>query len=91
MQPEQLIRVFSRNVRERRIELGLTQQELAQRMEIGQGYLSAIENGKRSPILKTIALFSEALSIAPAKLFVNRSAKRPKKSENSADLALTNS
>ena len=68
MQVEKLSRIIGENIKRRRIELRMTQIELAERMGITQGALSDIENGKRSPLLKTIADFSETLEVPPSYL-----------------------
>jgi len=68
MQVEKLSRIIGKNIKRRRIELRMTQSELAERMGITQGALSDIENGKRSPLLKTIADFSETLEVPPSYL-----------------------
>ena len=75
MQAQQLVRVFSENVRRIRLDLGLTQTELAVKMGVQQGHVSAVENGRLRPTLTTVALFSEALKVEPSRLFVRTRAK----------------
>jgi len=68
MQPKELARIVGENVRRRRQELDLTQEALADKLGVTQSYLSEIENGKRSPLLGTLAEFSEVLEVDPAYL-----------------------
>ena len=69
MQPEQLQKVVGQNMRRRRQELRLTQEELAERLEaINHPYLSEIENGKRAVTLATVARIAEALEVTPSYL-----------------------
>jgi transcriptional regulator with XRE-family HTH domain len=68
MQSDKLSEIVGKNIRRRRSELGMTQKELAERLDITQGALSDIENGKRSPGIKSIADFSEILNIPPSHL-----------------------
>lgn len=65
VQPEQLVAIFAANVKARRLELGLTQAELAERLGAYVPYISAIENGKRTPFLGNVAHFAEALETTP--------------------------
>ncbi|RTH04553.1 hypothetical protein CSW50_02435 [Thermus scotoductus] len=41
-------------IRQRRLELGMTQQELASRVGISRQYLTEIETGRRKPTLNTL-------------------------------------
>lgn len=53
-------------IRRRRQELGLNQQELARAARITQGFLSALEKGRRQPGAKTIQALAAALDLPPA-------------------------
>lgn len=62
--PEQLMRweLFRAQMRKRRLDLGLTQTEVAEAMGRSQDYVSVLENNPRSiPNLTTIWLWTEAL------------------------------
>jgi len=65
VQPEELVSLFAANVRARRLKLKLTQAELAARMGVHVPYISAIENGHRTPFLGNLAKFAEALETTP--------------------------
>jgi transcriptional regulator with XRE-family HTH domain len=56
-------REFGSRVRTRRNELGLTQEELADRAELHWTYLGGIERGVRNPALQKIVLLAAALEI----------------------------
>jgi ribosome-binding protein aMBF1 (putative translation factor) len=66
--PEELTEAFAANVRARRLALGLTQEELADRLGKHKPYISEIENGKRTPWLPNLANFAEALETTPSAL-----------------------
>lgn len=49
-QPSRLYRDFGKYIRERRIQLGLTQDTVAAQVSISRGYLSQIEAGQRQTL-----------------------------------------
>lgn len=57
------------NIRRLRTEAGLTQEELALRSGLSQGYINQIESGKRKFTQKSLEKISEALSIPIIELF----------------------
>ena len=69
MQPKELRVVVGRNIRSRRIELEMTQTELAVKIPVSQAYLSQIESGVRSVDVDLLAPIAEALKTTPAALF----------------------
>lgn len=73
--PQQLTNTFGANVRARRLQLGLTQGELATRLETYDSHISAIESGAKSIRLPNVATWAEALETTPAALL-----REPKKS-----------
>lgn len=77
MQASELNAVFRVNLRARRKELGLSQAELAKRIndkrkkkdaQVHVPYISDLETGTRDPYLGTIAEFAEALETTPEAL-----------------------
>lgn len=68
MQPEQLTRAIGENVRKRRVERDMTQVELAEAIGVAQSYVSALEAGKLSPRVATMAKLAEALDMLPSQL-----------------------
>lgn len=73
--PDELVEVFAANVRDCREKLGLTQEQLAERLDTYWTYISALENGKKTPWLKNLAPLAKALETTPDALL-----KAPKKS-----------
>lgn len=65
---------FGQAVRERRGELGISQEELGFRAGIHRTYVSQLERGIKSPSLKIISLLARALNI-PASELVARAEK----------------
>lgn len=61
-------RVFGERVRQRRLELGLSQESAAVRCGIHWTQLGKVERGQRSLRLETIVKIAAGLDIDPAKL-----------------------
>jgi transcriptional regulator with XRE-family HTH domain len=61
---------FGYAVKLRRDELGLTQEELAERAHIHRTYLSDIERGSRNVSLLNIELLAAALELSVSQLFL---------------------
>ncbi len=60
---------FGAVIRERRKELGLSQEALAHECEMDRTYIGGIERGTRNPALKNILKVCKALKISAADLF----------------------
>jgi DNA-binding XRE family transcriptional regulator len=65
----QLGRVIANHVRSRRLEIGLTVGQLAERTGISKGMLSKIENAQTSPSLSTLERLSSSLDMPVTSLF----------------------
>ncbi len=74
----------ARAVVERRKELGITQEELAERMGTSQAQIWRIESGSFNPTSKTLSRVEKALGI-PLGSFA-RSLQRPRESEQASSL-----
>ena len=61
------------NIRRYRIAAGVSQEELAARMGVDQGYVSRLEAGQRNPTITTIGSAAEALGIPAENLLVSAS------------------
>lgn len=59
---------FAKRVRNRRYELGLTQEELAEKADFHVNYIGGIERAQRNPSLEIIVLLARALQISPRDL-----------------------
>ena len=64
------LRVFGENVRLRRIQLNLTQEQLAELSDLHRTYVGAIERGDRNVSLKNIVLIDLALNVKPYELLI---------------------
>ena len=64
---------FGDRVRELRLSKGLSQEELAFRVNIHRTYIGGIERGERNPSLKNIAAIANALGVTLSELFSFRS------------------
>ncbi|WP_417490348.1 helix-turn-helix domain-containing protein [Maricaulis sp.] len=58
-----LVAILARNVRERRRELGLTQEALAERCGLHPTYISGIETGDRNPSLNALEKLAASLEL----------------------------
>lgn len=62
-------KMFGRRVRHLRLQLGISQEELAHRCNLHRTYIGGIERGERNPSLRNIVRIAKALGISPSKLF----------------------
>lgn len=62
------IRKFGKRVREVRLSLGWSQDELAFELDVDRSYVSSLERGQRNPTLKTIAKVAEVFDLSIAEL-----------------------
>jgi len=62
-------RLVGGNVRRCREAVGLSQEDLAARMGVDQGYVSKLEAGARNPTIVTVWHAAEALKVHPSVLF----------------------
>lgn len=78
VQPTELIAIFSKNFRARRLELGLSQSALAKKLDCYVPYISDLENEKKTPFLGNLAKIAEALETTPDALLtpVNGNGKK---------------
>lgn len=72
LQPKELVEVFAENLRERRIELGLSQAALAAAIQAHAPYISDLERGVKAPYLGTLARIADALDTTPSVLLSAR-------------------
>jgi transcriptional regulator with XRE-family HTH domain len=64
------VRSFGRAIRTRRLELDLTQEQLARGIEISVPYVGHLEAGKRHPSEKVVLKVAEALGLDRRELFL---------------------
>ncbi|MBC8233970.1 helix-turn-helix transcriptional regulator [bacterium] len=68
---------LGKTIKSLRIETGLKQKELAEKIGISPNYLSLIENDKREPSISLIEKIAEVLNI-PASYIMWHALERPK-------------
>jgi transcriptional regulator with XRE-family HTH domain len=66
--PSRLRRVFADHVRARRLELDLSQEELADRAQVHRTFIGHVERGETNVSLDNIARISEALEVPASDL-----------------------
>lgn len=66
-----VLKVFSKNVKTYRMQLGLSQQRLAKITGLHRTYISALECGRRSISIDNIQKIADALSVETYLLFLD--------------------
>ncbi len=66
--PNEVAHVLGANIRARRLQLGLTQQELADNLGTYDSHVSAIESGSKTISLPNLAVWATALKTTAAAL-----------------------
>ena len=61
--------LFGRNVQKYRKELGLTQEQLSEKLKISQKHLSIVETGTQFASASLIGRIARELNVSPAMLF----------------------
>lgn len=61
-------KIVAANVRYYRIEMGVSQEELARRAGLDRTYVSGIERGVRNPTVLTLQKLADVLKVSPADL-----------------------
>ena len=64
-----IVESFGLAVRSLRIQRGYSQEQLAERSQLDQTYLSGIERGVRNPTLRVIARLADGLGVTLGELF----------------------
>lgn len=67
MQPQ----VVGTRVKSLRKQLGITQQELAKRIEVTENYITQIESGRKVPSLKRLGRIAEELGVQTSTLLAD--------------------
>jgi len=68
--------ILGRNVRQARLQKGMSQEELAFQADMKRSYLSDLERGVRNPSIKAIGRLASALGVEPSSLFVGSTPDR---------------
>lgn len=79
-----LANAFRRNVRARMEQLGISQADLAKRMEVTDAFISQMLGGYRNPGLNSLEDFAKALEIAASELIREKAEKSSRRMAKSA-------
>lgn len=63
-----LVARFARNLKETRLEKGLSQEELAARVDLHRTYVGSVERGERNISLVNVEKLAKALKVKPVDL-----------------------
>jgi len=69
MKTDDVKKGFGAEVRRRRKDLGLSQEELAERADLHRTYVSDVEAGKRNPSLQSMQRLAKALGATMGGIF----------------------
>jgi transcriptional regulator with XRE-family HTH domain len=67
--------IFGKNLKERRNEVGMTQEALAELADIDRTYIYRLENGKRAPSLSVVIKLAHAFKQSPGQ-FLDKMLKK---------------
>lgn len=56
--------VLGDTIRSRRLDLGISQEELGRRCKLDRTYISGVENGKRNPTLSCVDTIARSLGLS---------------------------
>lgn len=70
-------KLVGRNFTRLRAASGLTQEQVAERANLSQQYISGLENGKRNPTLTTLSAIATALGVSHVELVMPDSGDDP--------------
>ncbi|QGS51523.1 helix-turn-helix domain-containing protein [Spiroplasma tabanidicola] len=71
MKSNDVIAIFSQNMKELRVQKGLTQEELSFKAGIHRNYISDTERGRRNVSLKAVEKIAAGLGVTIQELFNN--------------------
>ncbi|MBU8820314.1 helix-turn-helix domain-containing protein [Mycolicibacterium goodii] len=63
-----ILSALGATIRERRLQAGLTQAELAERAGIGRPHLNHIEGGRKNPTVVVLVHLAQGLGVSPGDL-----------------------
>lgn len=79
---------FSENLRQYRIARGITQTELARRLNFGRSTIAMYEAGEREPNFETLTKISMILDVSPSDLLGKKEESSPAMTEDEYDQEL---
>lgn len=72
LETSQLVLVFARNVKTHRQQLGLSQEELAERAGVHRTYIGMLERAEKNVTIYNIERIARALEIFPYQLLMSK-------------------
>lgn len=67
---EELKEIYAENIKSKRIEKGIKQDKLAEKIGLSEKYISDLETGRRAGSLETLVMLSDALEVEPYELLL---------------------
>lgn len=67
---EEFKKIYSENIKAKRIEEGIKQDKLAEKIGLTEKYISDLETGRRAGSLETLLLLANALDVEPYELLL---------------------
>lgn len=67
---EEFKKIYSENIKSKRIEEGIKQDKLAEKIGLTEKYISDLETGRRAGSLETLLLIANALDVEPYELLL---------------------
>ena len=71
-------KLLGKRIKEIRNKRGITQEKLAEMIDIGTPNISYIETGKNAPSIETLGKIAKALKVKPYELYMFEAHKNPK-------------
>lgn len=68
---EKVSKAFGAALRERRAEVGLSQEALAERAGLDRTYVGGLERGERNPTLRVIWVLAQTLEVPASRLLAD--------------------
>ncbi len=72
MNDDNILKVFGFNLKVLRMKKGLTQFQLAEKLNVHEKHICKIETGKQNVTLKTLEKIAKALDVEPSVLLENK-------------------
>lgn len=67
---EELKEIYAENIKAKRIEKGIKQDKLAEKIGLSEKYISDLETGRRAGSLETLVMLADALEVEPYELLL---------------------
>jgi transcriptional regulator with XRE-family HTH domain len=78
-----IIKIFSENIKKRRLTIGISQEALAEKAGLHRTYIGSVERGERNVSIVNIRKIADALEIEPYELLLEDTQKAPRNKRSS--------